>query len=102
MASRPGRDPRKSGRFGTISLRAGLHEPPADPGIPLPPFGVLRLHPSGSPFVGDGSLDPQGRATVTVPVPPVPALVGFTFYEQALVGPPFRLTNHEVVTSTAS
>ncbi|HKB14785.1 MAG TPA: FG-GAP-like repeat-containing protein, partial [Planctomycetota bacterium] len=68
--------------------------------IPLPPFGILRLHPSSFLFLGAGSLDALGRATVTIPVPPDPVLDGFTLYEQALVGPPFRLTNLEIITFT--
>jgi VCBS repeat protein len=88
-------------------LRLEMYGPPAGAwfralslaaaSIPLPPFGVLRLHPASFLFLGAGPLDALGRASVTVPVPAVPALVGVTFYEQALVGPPFRLTNLEIV-----
>jgi len=68
--------------------------------LPLPPFGTLRLFPLTTFVVAGGALDPQGRTSVSFPVPASPALVGFSLYWQALVGPPFRFTNLEVTTVT--
>ncbi|MGH7150706.1 MAG: FG-GAP repeat domain-containing protein, partial [Planctomycetota bacterium] len=68
--------------------------------LPLPPFGTLRLLPSTLFIVAGGVLDPQGRADVSFLVPANPALVGLSFYWQAVVGPPPRFTNLEVTTVT--
>ncbi|MCI0588292.1 MAG: VCBS repeat-containing protein [Planctomycetes bacterium] len=69
--------------------------------VPLPPVGTLRLHPPTTFVVAGGLLDPQGRASVTFPVPANPALVGASLYWQAIVGPPFRFTNLEITTVTS-
>jgi hypothetical protein len=75
----------------------------ASPGtgnLPLPPFGTLRLALPTLFIVAGGVLDAQGRADLTLPVPANPALIGLSLYWQALVGPPFRLTNLEITTVT--
>ncbi|HKB15501.1 MAG TPA: hypothetical protein VKF62_05515, partial [Planctomycetota bacterium] len=66
----------------------------------LPPFGTLRLDLPTMFLVAGGPLDPQGRATLTFPVPANPTLVGLSLYWQAVVGPPFRFTNLEITTVT--
>jgi large repetitive protein len=68
--------------------------------IPVPPVGTLRLFLPTLFVVGGGGLDPQGRASVSFPVPANPALVGLSFYWQALVGPALRFTNLEITTVT--
>ncbi|MCI0585383.1 MAG: FG-GAP-like repeat-containing protein, partial [Planctomycetes bacterium] len=68
--------------------------------IPLPPFGTLRLDPATLFIVAGGPLDPQGRASLTFPVPVNPTLVGASLYWQGLVGPPLRFTNLEITTVT--
>ncbi len=66
--------------------------------IPLPPFGTFRLFPPTLFIVAGGTLDPQGRANITFPVPANPAIVGLSLFWQAVVGPPLRFTNLEVTT----
>ncbi|MCI0587422.1 MAG: VCBS repeat-containing protein [Planctomycetes bacterium] len=68
--------------------------------VPVPSVGTLRLLPSTLFIVAGGTLDPQGRADVSFPVPANPALVGLSLYWQALVGPPLRFTNLEIATVT--
>ncbi|HKB15562.1 MAG TPA: FG-GAP-like repeat-containing protein, partial [Planctomycetota bacterium] len=68
--------------------------------IPLPPFGTLRLDPVTLFIVGGAALDPQGHASLSLLVPSSPALVGLSVYWQAVVGPPFLLTNLEITTVT--
>jgi hypothetical protein len=72
----------------------------ASASIPLFPFGTLRLDPATLLHVGGGALDPQGRASLSSLVPPIPALVGVSAYWQAGVGPPPLLTNLEITTVT--
>jgi len=81
---------------GTWMLAASL----ATASIPIPPFGTLRLSPATLFHVGSGTLDPQGRGSVTFLVPSSPTLVGVSVYWQALVGPPPLLTNLEITTVT--
>lgn len=56
--------------------------------IPLPPHGTLGIDPSG-PFLtlAAGTIDATQAASVAIPIPSNPALVGLTFYDQALAGP---------------
>ncbi|HKB16972.1 MAG TPA: FG-GAP-like repeat-containing protein, partial [Planctomycetota bacterium] len=68
--------------------------------IPIPPFGVLRLDPGTLFAVAVGPFDPQGRASYSIQVPPIPALVGASAYWQAIVGLPLALTNLEITTVT--
>ncbi|MCI0587665.1 MAG: VCBS repeat-containing protein [Planctomycetes bacterium] len=68
--------------------------------LDLPPFGTLRIDPLGLLFLGAGSFDPQGRASVILPIPQNAALVGLTLYWQAVVGGPFSFTNLEGTTFT--
>ncbi|MCI0585367.1 MAG: VCBS repeat-containing protein, partial [Planctomycetes bacterium] len=68
--------------------------------IPLFPLGTLRLDPATLIVAGGGALDPQGRASLSILVPPSPALVGLSLYWQAGVGPPAFLTNLEITTAT--
>ncbi|MCI0586799.1 MAG: VCBS repeat-containing protein [Planctomycetes bacterium] len=72
----------------------------ASASLPLPPLGTLRLDPSTLSVVASGSLDPQGRTTVSYLVPSNPVFVGTSLYWQAVVGPPLRFTNLEVTTVT--
>jgi len=65
---------------------------------PFPPFGVLQLAPRSAFFVGAGQLDGSGNDTLSIPIPSSPALIGETFYLQAFIGPPWKLTNVEPVT----
>jgi len=64
--------------------------------IPLPPFGTLRLDPTTLILVGGGTLDPQGRATLSYSVPP--SALGLSIYWQGAVAGPPVLTNLEVTT----
>jgi len=66
--------------------------------LPVPPFGILRLDPSGIHLVLTSLLDSQGRAAVTTSVPADPSLLGATVYWQALVTSPARFTNVEITT----
>jgi hypothetical protein len=66
----------------------------------LPPYGTLHLSPQSATVFGIGALDTQGRASLTFLVPGAASLLGATFYAQAIVGFPVRLTNLEVVTLT--
>ncbi len=68
--------------------------------IPIASVGTLRLLPSTLFIVAGGTLDAQGLATLTFPVPANPILIGASLYWQALVGPPLRFTNLEVTTVT--
>ncbi|MCI0585856.1 MAG: hypothetical protein L0323_03330 [Planctomycetes bacterium] len=72
----------------------------ANASLPIPPLGTLRLDPATLLVVAGGSFDPQGRASLPLLVPPNPALVGGSFFWQAVVGPPPLLTNLEVTTLT--
>jgi len=69
--------------------------------IPLAPFGTLRLDSATLWLVAAGALDPQGRASVSLLVPSIPALVGIPVYWQAGVAPPALLTNLEITTATS-
>ena len=68
--------------------------------LPFPPSGTLRLHPASLIVLGGGVLDPQGRASLSIPVPADPTFVGFSLYWQAVVGPSFLFTNLEITTVT--
>jgi hypothetical protein len=67
---------------------------------PKPPRGVLRIHPGYVLHTTEGTLDSDGHALLTYEIPDDPALVGKTFYWQALVRSPGRFTNLEVTTLT--
>jgi len=73
---------------------------PAPAAIPLPPFGTLYLDPAGLKVAGSGVFGGGGTGSVVVALPSAPALVGWTFFVQALVGAPPRLTNLEITTLT--
>jgi hypothetical protein len=66
--------------------------------LSVPPFGTLRLEPTGMNLVLTSLLDAQGRASVAYAVPANPALIGATVYWQALVTSPARFTNLEITT----
>ena len=56
--------------------------------IPLPPHGTLRISPAGMAFLPLLTIQPPtGMATLAVPIPNAPALVGLHLYWQALVVP---------------
>jgi len=74
----------------------GRHQVPT----PFPPFGLLQIAPHSAFVVAAGHLDSQGRDSASIPTPHSPAWIGATFYLQAFVGPPWRLTNVERVTLT--
>jgi hypothetical protein len=61
---------------------------------------VLRIHPGFVLHTAEGTLDSDGHALLTYDLPDDPSLVGKSFYWQALVGSPGRLTNLEVTTLT--
>jgi hypothetical protein len=64
--------------------------------IPLPPLGTLRVDPGALVVLPAVTLPaPHGVASVPVPIPAVPALVGVHLYFQALVssGGQTRFTN---------
>ncbi|MCI0585382.1 MAG: VCBS repeat-containing protein [Planctomycetes bacterium] len=96
----------RAGKPLTLDLRGPasgtwlLAASPGSASIPLPPFGTLRLFPPTLFIVAGGALDPQGRASLPLPVPANPTLVGLSLYWQAVVGPPFRFTNLEITTVT--
>jgi len=69
-------------------------------GQPIPPFGTLRLDPTGIHLASSGLLDGLGRAAALFSVPSTPSLVGATVYWQALVTSPARFTNLEITTLT--
>jgi len=64
--------------------------------IPLPPFGTLRVGPVGMIVLPSMTLPaPSGTASLPLPIPAIPALVGLHVYFQALVvsGGDARFTN---------
>jgi len=67
---------------------------------PKPPRGVLRIHPGYVLHTKEGALDSDGHALLTYDLPDDPALVGKSFYWQALVKSPGRFTNLEITTLT--
>ncbi len=60
---------------------------------PRPPHGVLRLDTATLVLQRSGVLDASGQATVEIPVPPNPGLVGHRFSWQALIGGRQLLSN---------
>ena len=68
--------------------------------VPMPPYGILRIDLGQVFYQGKGGLDGEGRASVDFDVPPNPNLNGMSFYFQALVGPPNKLTNLEIAKVT--
>ncbi len=74
---------------------------PNGPGnIPVPPFGHILIDPSSSIVLAPGTITPPSGTTVTVNVPPNPALAGFSVWWQALIVEPAgpRLTGAVVTT----
>ncbi len=82
---------------GTWALGVSL----ASANASIPPVGTLRLDPPSVFAVFTGSLDPQGRASISFLVPPNPSLVGLSVYWQGLVANPLRFTNLEIATLTS-
>ncbi len=68
--------------------------------LPLPPFGTLRVDPAQLLWITSGPLSADGEASVTVPIPNLPALVDVVVYWQALVGSTPGLTNLEATRFT--
>jgi FG-GAP-like repeat len=68
--------------------------------VALPPLGLLHLNPATVIVLNCGSLDPSGRGSLGMVIPPSPGLIGASFYTQALVGLPNTLTNMEIVSCT--
>ena len=62
------------------------------------PQGTLWLDPTSLQIVRQGQLGATGRGSARVLVPSTPALVGTTWYWQALVGLHARYTNLEATT----
>ena len=53
--------------------------------VPIPGVGVLRLDPQSFFFLGGLTLpQPAGTSTYLIQVPPLPTLIGTTFYLQVL------------------
>jgi hypothetical protein len=73
---------------------------PSIANLALPPLGVLRLDPQRLFVAGSGVLTPQGSGSLTWQVPAVPGLVGLAVHWQAVIGPPYELTNFETTTLT--
>jgi len=67
---------------------------------PKPPRGILRIDPRHIVHSDQGVFDPEGHAVLSFDVPDKPSQVGRTYYWQALVGQPDRLTNLEITTFT--
>jgi hypothetical protein len=67
---------------------------------PMPNYGILQLNRQNIFFKSVGALDALGQALVARPIPNNPALIGTTWYWQALVTPPRRFTNLERTTLT--
>jgi len=67
---------------------------------PKPPKGVLRIHPGYILHTTEGTLDSDGHALLTYNIPDDPALVGKSYYWQALVRSPGRFTNLEITAFT--
>ena len=54
--------------------------------LPLPPFGVFRLHPGMLVSLVYGVIPPSGTFGFTQPIPAIPVLKGITIHFQALEG----------------
>jgi len=69
--------------------------------VPLSGLGTLGIDPTTPILSIAGMLDFDGRATASLNVPTIPALVGVPAYWQGLVGSPqLRFTNVETTTFT--
>lgn len=68
--------------------------------LSLPPYGTLLLHPTSLTVAGFGTLDGNGEASLALPVPANPVLVGGSVYWQGVVGATLRFTNLEITTLT--
>lgn len=66
--------------------------------IDLGAAGWLLIDPTQIVSIDSGTLDRDGEARVRHFVPPMPALIGFTSYWQAVVGTPVHGTNLAVTT----
>jgi FG-GAP-like repeat len=66
--------------------------------LQIPPIGTVLLDLAGLQAFGSGTFSTAGTAMLSALLPPAPALVGFTTYLQALVGPPAHVTNLEIMT----
>jgi len=67
---------------------------------PKPPRGILRIDPRHIVHSDQGAFDSEGHAVLSFDVPDKPSQVGRSYYWQALVGQPDRLTNLEITTFT--
>jgi len=65
---------------------------------PLPPYGTLRVSMAGSFIDQSGAFGSSGVVWKSYQVPLSPSLVGVSIFWQALVGPPYRLTNLDITT----
>jgi hypothetical protein len=65
-------------------------------GLSLPPFGTLRLDPTGIHQVFASLLDGTGKSSITFDVPADSSLTGRTVYWQAIVASPAKFTNLEI------
>ena len=67
---------------------------PAAPPIPFPGLGTIGIDLGTAALLGAVPIPAAGHVGGELQVPNDPALIGRTFYFQALMGPPdFRLTN---------
>ncbi len=88
--------------FGKSGVVAGplLAFAPLDPGVSVLDFGVLSLDPTAIIGLPGITTDADGRATMTLPISPLPGALGLTLYTQAFVvetGDPanWRLTGRQ-------
>ncbi len=67
--------------------------------VEAPPHGIFLLNPFSFHIVSSGVVPPGGSVSLTIPVPPDPALTGFTFPFQGFADVPnpdfndFRISN---------